>query len=98
MITRIVKMTFMPERIDDFKKIFDENKNAIRNFKGCTHLDLLQDVNNPAIFFTYSYWNSENDLLTYRESELFNKVWAKTNILFAEKAEAWSTSLIHRLN
>ena len=44
------------------------------------------------MFFTYSYWNSENDLNEYRNSELFAKVWAETKPMFAEKAQAWSVA------
>ena len=41
-------------------------------------------------FFTYSYWDSENDLNNYRKSELFNEVWTFTKKLFNAKPEAWS--------
>ena len=34
--------------------------------------------------------STEEDLEKYRKSELFKGVWAKTKILFAEKAEAWT--------
>ena len=90
MIIRIVKMTFAPEKVNDFLEIFNSSKQHIRNFKGCTHLELLNDINSPNIFFTYSYWQTENDLNTYRNSELFERVWSKTKILFSAKAEAWS--------
>jgi hypothetical protein len=29
-------------------------------------LELYQDKNNKSIFFTYSYWETENDLENYR--------------------------------
>lgn len=90
MIIRIVKMNFKPEKVNEFLKIFDESKELIRNMTGCSHLELLNDVNEKNIFFTYSYWNSESDLNNYRNSEVFASVWAKTKILFIAKAEAWS--------
>ena len=90
MIIRIVKMTFEPEKVADFLKIFDASKQLIRNMKGCDHLELLNDINTSNIFFTYSHWLTESDLNNYRTSELFDSVWAKTKILFASKAEAWS--------
>ncbi|MCE9539496.1 MAG: antibiotic biosynthesis monooxygenase [Bacteroidetes bacterium] len=90
MIIRIVKMTFKPDKVADFSKIFDESKQYIRNMEGCSHLELFNDINSPTIFFTYSHWQSENDLNNYRNSELFKGVWGKTKILFAAKAEAWS--------
>lgn len=90
MITRIVKMTFDPQKVDEFVDTFNDSKLLIRNSEGCTHLELLRDINNPNIFFTYSQWKSEIELNKYRNSELFEKVWAKTKILFNAKPEAWS--------
>jgi quinol monooxygenase YgiN len=97
MITRIVKMTFRPEEVDNFLAVFDESSSLIRNFKGCNHLELLRDENDPCIFFTYSYWDSEEHLNHYRYSELFKSVWAKTSKLFAEKATAWSVQPIRKI-
>lgn len=90
MIIRIVKMTFQPEKVNEFLEIFNESKQLIRNMPGCSHLELLNDTNSANIFFTYSYWNSENDLNNYRNSEVFSKVWKSTKALFIAKAEAWS--------
>ena len=90
MIIRIVKMTFKPEKVNEFLEVFNASKQHIRNVEGCTHLELLNDINSQNILFTYSHWNSENDLNNYRNSELFEKVWGKTKILFAAKAEAWT--------
>ncbi|MBA3683204.1 MAG: antibiotic biosynthesis monooxygenase [Bacteroidetes bacterium] len=90
MIKRIVKMSFKPESIEVFKTIFETNWQFIKGFDGCEHVELLQDENNPSIFFTYSLWQSEEHLNTYRNSELFNNVWAGTKILFNAKPEAWT--------
>lgn len=90
MIKRIVKMSFKPESIEVFKTIFDTNWQLIKSFDGCTHVELLQDENNPSVFFTYSLWQSEEHLNTYRSSQLFNNVWAGTKILFNAKPEAWT--------
>jgi quinol monooxygenase YgiN len=54
MIKRFVKMTFKPEHIQEFKTIFNSNKALIAAVEGCSHVEVLQDVNNPCIFFTYS--------------------------------------------
>lgn len=90
MIIRIVKMNFKPEEVTRFKEVFDAYKVRIRANEGCTHLELLQEVNSPTIFFTYSHWQTETDLNNYRNSPLFEEVWAKTKVLFQAKAEAWS--------
>ena len=98
MIKRIVKLTFKEEHLETFVTLFDQVKNNIRNFDGCTHLELWQDVNNPCIFFTYSFWESTEDLESYRHSELFKATWAKTKILFNDKPEAWSIVLRDQLS
>ena len=94
MLIRIVKMTFEPKEVENFRQLFDRNKNKIRNFEGCNHLELLRDKNNRNIFFTYSYWNDEAALNNYRHSALFKEVWAETKILFSAKPEAWSVENI----
>ncbi|MFT6838359.1 MAG: quinol monooxygenase YgiN, partial [Sediminicola sp.] len=53
MFVRIVKLTFKEENIASFEQIFEDSKQVIRNVEGCTFLELLQDRNNPNIFFTY---------------------------------------------
>ncbi|MDN3643408.1 antibiotic biosynthesis monooxygenase family protein [Lutimonas halocynthiae] len=98
MLVRIVKMTFADEKIDDFQNRFHSIKEKIINFEGCQLLELYQDKENPAIFFTYSYWNSEDDLDRYRKSSFFKEVWTDTRKMFTEKAEAWSVDKIVSLN
>jgi heme-degrading monooxygenase HmoA len=90
MLTRIVKMTFKPENIPSFERIFEASGHRIKSFPGCTHLELLQDMQNPSVFFTYSCWKSEADLEAYRESAFFSEVWGRTRTLFAERPSAWS--------
>ncbi|MEN8777158.1 MAG: antibiotic biosynthesis monooxygenase family protein [Polaribacter sp.] len=90
MFVRIVKMSFHQEHIETFKAIFEEKKKFIKNSEGCKLLELYQDKNNKELFFTYSYWETEQDLENYRNSELFKNVWTKTKALFNNKAEAWS--------
>ena len=86
-LIRIVKMTFREDAVDTFRRIFDERKEKIAGFPGCSRLELLNDKN---IFFTYSIWEDEAALEQYRTSELFQSTWSLTKKLFAVKAEAWS--------
>ncbi|WP_456463141.1 putative quinol monooxygenase [Lutibacter sp.] len=97
MFKRIVKMSFDTAKIDLFLENFNNNKNKIQNFEGCHYLELLRDKNNPSIFFTYSYWESEAHLEAYKNSELFKTVWGKTKTLFNNKPEAWSVDTIEIL-
>jgi len=94
---RIVKMTFAPDKVEEFIENFNARKNDIRNFEGVTHLELLRDKKNPNIFFTYSHWKSEQDLENYRNSALFKSVWAITKPLFIKDAEAWSVDSLYNV-
>ena len=94
MFIRIVKMNFKSDKVEEFLNIFDRHKTKIRNFEGCDFLELYQDKKDKNIFFTYSYWQTEDDLENYRKSNLFKKVWSKTKILFSEKPEVWSVDKI----
>lgn len=91
MLIRIVRMTFMKNRVADFLENFEKNKQSIRNFPGCSHLELWQDENEKNIFLTFSHWESENALNQYLDSELFKTVWSYTKGLFSEKAHAFSS-------
>jgi quinol monooxygenase YgiN len=90
MITRIVKMTFKPDEIGGFKEIFMASQKQILAFDGCNRVDLMRDLNNEYVFFTLSFWNTEEDLNAYRQSYLFKNTWSKVKPMFSEKAEAWS--------
>ena len=97
MFVRIVKLSFHPDKIDLFIKNFDKHKEDIRNFSGCRLLELYRDKNTTNIFFTYSYWESEKDLINYKNSKLFDSIWKKTKVLFNDKPEAWSVDRLRIL-
>lgn len=90
MLQRIVKMTFRPECVEDFERVFEERRELIGGFEGCAGVVLLRDIDNPNIYFTYSRWKDVASLENYRNSELFNGTWALVKPLFGGKPEAWS--------
>lgn len=90
MILRVVKMHFIETEIANFKTIFEQAKPLIIKMPGCQSVELKQDINQQQVFFTLSYWESENDLELYRKSELFINTWKAVKPLFAKKAEAWT--------
>lgn len=87
-------MSFHEENIPKFLENFDSIKDKIRGAAGNRFLELYQDKNNPSIFFTYSYWESESDLENYRKSAFFDEVWSFTKKLFNDKPEAWSMNKV----
>lgn len=83
-------MTFVPEKVPQFLSLFEERKAEIAAFPGCGHLELWQENGAGNIFFTYSLWDTEDDLENYRNSALFKDTWKRTKSLFEADAEAWS--------
>ena len=97
MITRIVKLTISPSKKEEFKSIFITNKEYIRGFEGCLHVELLQDKKYDNVFFTYSKWEGEEYIEKYRKSELFGGVWKKAKACFCSPPEAWSVDELFSL-
>ena len=87
-------MHFKPECVNDFMDLFKDAYPKITAMPGCQSLQLLNDIHSPEILFTYSTWEDDAALQNYRYSELFTTTWAKTKVLFAQKAEAWSVETI----
>jgi heme-degrading monooxygenase HmoA len=83
-------MHFTEVGVDEFLEIFHANKTAIRNFPGCTHLQLLKDANDATTYTTLSHWDNEQSLENYRKSELFGSVWGRVKTLFSERSQAFS--------
>lgn len=90
MLIRIVRMDFDPEKVADFLTLFETVKEKISTFPGCTHLELCKDAKVNHVYYTFSKWESEDDLEAYRQSELFEGTWAKTKVLFGGKPMAYS--------
>lgn len=90
MLIRLVKMTFAPEHVEQFRQVFNDSKERIRAFEGVNHLELWNDKDHPNIFFTYSIWDNAECLERYRRSELFKSVWSRTKVLFSDRPQAWS--------
>ena len=91
-------MTFQEDKVGDFLEIFEATKSKIRGFQGCLHLELLKDINQSNIFFTYSHWQDESCLDDYRNSDTFRNVWSQTKALFSDKPLAFSLKKFIEVN
>jgi len=91
MLIRTVRMTFKLEEVENFLTLFEASKNKIRNFEGCSHLELLKDYTLPNVFSIYSIWEDEAALNAYRNSKLFAGVWRETKSKFDAKPIAFSS-------
>ena len=94
MIVRIAKLTIQTEKAEQFKIFFHQSHFKIVNFKGCMHVELIQESLNKNIFFTYSHWENEKMLEEYRNSKIFKSIWNQTKLFFSEKPQAWSLKSI----
>lgn len=97
MIVRWVHMHFKPEEVERFIGVFDQSKEAIRQFPGCLSLRLLRDPVDSCSIQTLSTWQNAEDLERYRHSRLFEDTWAKTKVLFDEKPKAFSYEVLREL-
>lgn len=87
---RIVRLSFKHEHVNDFKQLFEERKLRIKNFEGCSLLELWQDHHIPSVFYTYSIWQDEDHLEDYRLSAFFEDTWFTVKQWFLEKPMAFS--------
>jgi quinol monooxygenase YgiN len=90
MIIRIVRMTLKAGEVATFKSHFAASYEKIRNFEGCTNLELFEDADDNTIICTYSHWLDKKSLENYRNSDLFKSTWMKVKPLFASTAIAFS--------
>ena len=94
MLLRIVRLTFRPAQVPAFLTLFEGSKSRIRAQPGCLGMALWRDAADPAVFCTYSRWQSEADLNAYRQSALFGEVWPATKRLLAAPPVAFSSFLL----
>lgn len=92
MITRIVKLHFREDKVEDFLSFFDTINHVVNNFPGCYGMKLYQDVNKPSIIMTYSHWENEEALNNYRDSQEFGSIWPNIKPWFDQKPEAWTVN------
>jgi heme-degrading monooxygenase HmoA len=83
-------MHFTEAGVEEFLQIFNKHKEAIRNFPGCSHLQLLKDADDSTTYTTLSHWDKVESLENYRKSELFGQVWGRVKTLFSERSQAFS--------
>ncbi len=91
---RIVKLSFAAEHVEKFERLFEERKSLIRNFEGCTYLELWQDKSEAGVFYTYSIWQDVSNLESYRVSDLFQETWSQVKQWFSKPPHAFSADSI----
>lgn len=97
MLIRIVKLSISPDKISSFERFFKAQQQNILNFKGCIKVELWQDNADNTLFFTYSLWDSEACLESYRQSKFFKSIWPKTKLHFNAPAQVYSMHKIQEV-
>lgn len=87
---RIVKLTFTEETLPLFLEYFESIKTIVNTYPGCNGMQMLQDIHDSKICFTYSKWGAESDLNAYRDANQFKEIWGTIKPWFGARAEAWS--------
>ncbi|GEM_PF-14731 len=90
MIIRIVRLPVHPDKTGEFILLFNNVRESIRTYDGCRQLDLLRDTSRHNIIYTYSVWDSEEELDRYLHSGFFRNTWKTVRPLFDGMPEAWS--------
>ncbi|MDA0378120.1 MAG: antibiotic biosynthesis monooxygenase [Bacteroidetes bacterium] len=91
-------MEFAPENVDAFLELFHSVSDAIRAVDGCHELTLLQDLDHPGRMTTYSLWEDEAALDSYRDSDLFRSTWARTKMMFIARPSEASYRIVAHLS
>ncbi|MEM0964139.1 MAG: antibiotic biosynthesis monooxygenase family protein [Bacteroidota bacterium] len=94
MLLRTVRMTFAPDRVDEFLALFRQAQPRIAAASGCQHLELWQDARFANVLTTFSRWDSADALDAYRQSDLFRETWARTKPMFAAPPVAHSQGVL----
>ena len=98
-IQRIVRLHFKEGKEKVFlNEILPKQKHFTRSFQGCNRLELWQDVDNEQIVYSFSLWDSVEDLNNYRYSDQFRAFWKATKQHFKEPAQAFSAQQIEVVN
>ncbi|MDG2209054.1 MAG: antibiotic biosynthesis monooxygenase [Flavobacteriales bacterium] len=90
MITRVVRMSFSVDTLDQFEALFAKHQDAISAVSGCQKVELQAELGAPQIRVTISQWDSLEALDAYRKSALFGEVWPATKLLFSAPPTAHS--------
>ena len=86
MLIRIVRLTLQPDAVHSFYRVFAVTAPKIRQAEGCRKLELWVDAESSNVITTYSEWDSESHLNTYRDSDLFRDAWATVKPMFTAPA------------
>ena len=95
MIKRVVRLTLKDDAsINAFQEIYRSRNPFTKGVKGCREVKVLKDVDHDDVYYTFSIWDSNEDLEAYRQSNYFAETWPMVKAQLAKRAEAFSMTEI----
>jgi heme-degrading monooxygenase HmoA len=88
MFVRLTFCKFLPEKINDAKKIFTEEiMPSVRKQKGLLNIRLLEPVDKTSDYISITEWATATDAEMYNNSGLYKKLVAKLEPFFTKQPE-----------
>ena len=72
----IVEATIVPERVDEFLKVIEEDAKGSRLEEGCLQFDVLRSQNDSNIFYFYEVYSSQEAVEFHKKQPHF-ALWTK---------------------
>ena len=93
MITRIIKLR-LKDSTDEFIKYINSIHDEIFQFTGCHNMEVLNDKDDPKVFFIYTIWKNETELNKFRNSSFNRNFWNTLQDLCESRPEVWTVENI----
>lgn len=75
-------MSFRAAEVEQFTRLYHAARPTILAQPGCQSVILVQDIERPTVFVTWSVWDDEAALEAYRTSAFFQDFWPNVRALF----------------
>jgi len=93
MLTRFFHVKIRPGKSTEFQNFYeDEILPALQNTPGCRYGSLIQSVEDPSEFVSFSLWDSEESIKGWEKSETFTLLLSRAREFFAGSTE-WRVQL-----
>ena len=89
MIIRVVKIPIKDASINSFIKRIPIISNEVRRVSGCIHNDIFRDKMKENIFYSYTIWNSDEDIEKYLGSQYYKDIWGDLWDYFEGTPKSW---------
>ena len=88
MIVIRVNVKIKPEETENFKEFLQQEMKDVKQFSGCEHFHLYEDIYNPNAFLLYEEWQTLADFDAYRQSDFFKQNGEKLFPMMAQPPDS----------